>query len=154
MGISALRLEIKTKAKVYHSKAPGLSKLPFPAIAIIVGVALVNALIWVAIGIVVVRCYDVFEVQDIRLTFYSTIIGMCNCIRVLREPSLIRRYKRPRSHSHNLILSRVASRNWRWSHCNYWSCHSPASRFGPEACSSGHLFFVGPFHVKLCPSST
>ncbi|KAI4232795.1 MAG: hypothetical protein L6R40_007287 [Gallowayella cf. fulva] len=40
MGVSDLRDKIQTKAKEYHSKTPGLSRLPFPAIAIIVGVAL------------------------------------------------------------------------------------------------------------------
>ncbi|KAL8828143.1 MAG: hypothetical protein Q9170_006726 [Blastenia crenularia] len=53
MGISTLHVQLRKKAREYHSKAPGLSKLPFPVIAIIVGVALINALIWIATGIVI-----------------------------------------------------------------------------------------------------
>ncbi|KAL8788655.1 MAG: hypothetical protein Q9213_001583 [Squamulea squamosa] len=52
MGISKFKDHVHTKAKGYHSKTPGLSKIPFPAIAIIIGIALVNALVWVAVGIV------------------------------------------------------------------------------------------------------
>ncbi|KAL8855051.1 MAG: hypothetical protein Q9221_000248 [Calogaya cf. arnoldii] len=48
MGISNLKDKIHSKAKNCHSKTPILSKLPFPAIAIIAGVALINGLVWVA----------------------------------------------------------------------------------------------------------
>ena len=55
MGVSALKLRIETRAKAYHAKTPILSKLPFRAISIIIGVALINVLIWIAIGVVIVR---------------------------------------------------------------------------------------------------
>lgn len=54
MGISTLKQQIETRAKAVHSKAPGLSKLPFRALAIIIGVALVNVVLWIAVGVVVV----------------------------------------------------------------------------------------------------
>ncbi|KAL8943485.1 MAG: hypothetical protein Q9216_001020 [Gyalolechia sp. 2 TL-2023] len=53
MGISAIKSQIETRAKAYHSKTPGLSKLPFPALAIIVGIALINVLVWIATGVVI-----------------------------------------------------------------------------------------------------
>lgn len=55
MTLSDLKIRIETKARLYHAKAPGLSKLPFPSIAIIAAVALANALVWVAVGVVIVR---------------------------------------------------------------------------------------------------
>ncbi|KAL8728647.1 MAG: hypothetical protein Q9181_005276 [Wetmoreana brouardii] len=45
MGVSKLKVRVEKKAKAYHARAPGLSKLPFPTIAIIVGVALVNVIV-------------------------------------------------------------------------------------------------------------
>ncbi|KAL8807803.1 MAG: hypothetical protein Q9182_000452 [Xanthomendoza sp. 2 TL-2023] len=58
MGVTNLRDKIYKGAKEYHAKAPGLSKIPFPAIAIILAVSLVNALVWVAVGIVLVRSFQ------------------------------------------------------------------------------------------------
>lgn len=43
------------KASEYHSCVPYLSKLPFPAIAIIVTLIVVNLLVWAAVGVVLVR---------------------------------------------------------------------------------------------------
>lgn len=54
MGISSLKDKIHSKAKIYHAKTPVLSRLPFPAIAIIAAVALVNGFVWVAVGVVLV----------------------------------------------------------------------------------------------------
>ncbi|KAL9058849.1 MAG: hypothetical protein Q9206_001758 [Seirophora lacunosa] len=53
MTVSDLKIRIEKTAKAYHAKTPGLSKLPFRAIAIIIGVASVNALIWLAVGVVI-----------------------------------------------------------------------------------------------------
>jgi high-affinity nickel-transport protein len=43
------------KALEYHSRVPYLSKLPFPAIAIIVTLIAINLLVWAAVGVVLVR---------------------------------------------------------------------------------------------------
>lgn len=43
------------KASEYHSRVPYISKLPFPAIAIIVTLIVVNLLVWAAVGVVLVR---------------------------------------------------------------------------------------------------
>ncbi|KAL8966409.1 MAG: hypothetical protein Q9183_003383 [Haloplaca sp. 2 TL-2023] len=40
MAASGLKKKVETKARAYHSKTPGLSKLPFPAIAIIAAIGL------------------------------------------------------------------------------------------------------------------
>lgn len=42
------------KASDYHSRVPYLNKLPFPALAIIVTLIIINILVWVAVGIVLV----------------------------------------------------------------------------------------------------
>lgn len=55
MTVFDLKNKIETKARLYHAKTPGLRKLPFPSIAIIATVALVNALVWIAVGVVIVR---------------------------------------------------------------------------------------------------
>lgn len=43
------------KATEYHAQIPYLRKLPFPVIAIIVTLIIVNLLVWAAVGIVLVR---------------------------------------------------------------------------------------------------
>jgi len=43
-----------TKASEYHSRVPYLQKLPFPAIAIIVTLIIVNLLVWAAVGVALV----------------------------------------------------------------------------------------------------
>ena len=40
---------------VFHSRTPGLRLLPLPAVVIILGVAIANAVAWAAVGIVLVR---------------------------------------------------------------------------------------------------
>lgn len=45
---------IVRKAEKTHSRVPGLRKIPLPAIGIILLVALVNVLVWIAVGIVLV----------------------------------------------------------------------------------------------------
>ncbi|CAO2651609.1 Nn.00g041790.m01.CDS01 [Neocucurbitaria sp. VM-36] len=45
-------LNVSTKAAEYHSRVPYLSKLPYPAIAIIVTLIVINLLVWAAVGIV------------------------------------------------------------------------------------------------------
>jgi high-affinity nickel-transport protein len=42
------------KASHYHARTPYLHNLPFPAIAIIVTLIVVNLLVWAAVGIVLV----------------------------------------------------------------------------------------------------
>jgi len=41
-----------TKASRYHSQITYMRRLPFPAIAIIVALVVVNVLVWAAVGIV------------------------------------------------------------------------------------------------------
>lgn len=47
---------VSKKAKMYHGRVPYLRRLPFSAIAVIFLVALANAVVWVAVGIVLVSC--------------------------------------------------------------------------------------------------
>jgi high-affinity nickel-transport protein len=46
---------VSAKATNTHERLPGLKKLPFPAVAIIVFLIIVNIAVWVAAGIVLVR---------------------------------------------------------------------------------------------------
>lgn len=45
---------IHGRAVDLHTRMPGLGKLPFPAVGIMVGLILANAMIWVAVGILLV----------------------------------------------------------------------------------------------------
>lgn len=45
---------VSLKASEYHSRVPYISKLPFPAIAIIVTLVVVNLIVWAAVGVVLV----------------------------------------------------------------------------------------------------
>lgn len=51
--IGKLRIGFQ-KVHVYHGRAPGVRKLPLPAIGIMLLVAFVNALAWVAAGVILV----------------------------------------------------------------------------------------------------
>lgn len=44
---------------MYHSRIPYLRRLPFPAIAIILTLIMVNLLVWAAVGIVLVRSANI-----------------------------------------------------------------------------------------------
>lgn len=43
-----------SKAATYHEKIPGLRKLPFSVVAVIVSVFVVNILVWSVVGVVLV----------------------------------------------------------------------------------------------------
>ncbi|KAK8226702.1 high-affinity nickel-transport protein-domain-containing protein [Phyllosticta capitalensis] len=43
---------VSKKAEVYHGRVPYLRKLPFSSISVIIAVAVVNILLWVAVGVV------------------------------------------------------------------------------------------------------
>lgn len=45
---------LSKRASGYHSRVPYISKLPFPAIAIIVALVTVNLVVWAAVGVVLV----------------------------------------------------------------------------------------------------
>lgn len=45
---------LSKKASEYHARVPYISKLPFPAIAIIVALIVVNLVVWAAVGVVLV----------------------------------------------------------------------------------------------------
>jgi hypothetical protein len=61
---------VGTKASQYHAQIPYLHKLPFPAIAIIVTLIVVNLLVWAAVGIVLVR--QTFDARSSYLILDST----------------------------------------------------------------------------------
>lgn len=42
------------RASEYHARVPYISKLPFPAITIIVALIVVNLVVWAAVGVVLV----------------------------------------------------------------------------------------------------
>ncbi len=52
MGLPKLKVAIRTRAIACHGCIPGLRKLPFPAVGIIVALVLANTLVWVAVAIV------------------------------------------------------------------------------------------------------
>lgn len=46
---------VSKKASEYHARVPYISKLPFPAIAIIVALIIINLIVWAVVGVVLVR---------------------------------------------------------------------------------------------------
>jgi len=52
VGLLKLKGSIRTRAIACHGRIPGLRKLPFPAVGIIVALILANVLVWVAVAIV------------------------------------------------------------------------------------------------------
>lgn len=54
IGEQSLLKNWSNKASMYHSRVPYLKKLPFPALAIIATLVIVNLLVWAAVGIVLV----------------------------------------------------------------------------------------------------
>jgi len=51
---NAIYLRLKNRSQRYHAKIPVLKRLPFPSIAIISLLVLVNILVWIIVGIVLV----------------------------------------------------------------------------------------------------
>jgi len=71
------------KAERSHQKMPGIRKIPLRAIAIILFIALLNAIVWIAAAIVLVRSYnplsfilDFFLEYGLLTLFSSVIIRM------------------------------------------------------------------------------
>ena len=54
MGLLELKRAVSNRLIVYHENTPGLRKLPFPAVGIITGLVFANAIVWVAVGILLV----------------------------------------------------------------------------------------------------
>ncbi|THW23580.1 NicO-domain-containing protein [Aureobasidium pullulans] len=51
---NAIYLRFRAKGKHYHAQIPVLKRLPFPSIAIISLLVIINILVWIAVGIVLV----------------------------------------------------------------------------------------------------
>ncbi len=49
-----LKRSIQSRAIDYHAQAPILRKLPLPALAIIAGLVVANAVTWAGVGVVLV----------------------------------------------------------------------------------------------------
>ncbi|KAI4844813.1 NicO-domain-containing protein [Aureobasidium sp. EXF-8845] len=49
---NAIYLRLKTRSQYYHAKIPVLKRLPFPSIAIIALLVVVNIVVWIVVGIV------------------------------------------------------------------------------------------------------
>ncbi|KAI4142791.1 MAG: hypothetical protein LQ341_003110 [Variospora aurantia] len=74
MAVSDLKARVETTARSYHARTPGLSKLPFRAIAIIIGVASVNALLWVAVGILIVSLALHVHIWERHIVIITSIV--------------------------------------------------------------------------------
>jgi high-affinity nickel-transport protein len=51
----SLLRNVSAKASRFHARVPYLKRLPFPAIAIILTLIIVNLVVWAAVGIILVR---------------------------------------------------------------------------------------------------
>ena len=54
MGILALKKAVNSRLNTCHGRTPGVRKLPFPVVAIIVTLVIANVIVWVAVGILLV----------------------------------------------------------------------------------------------------
>ena len=52
MGLPEVKKTIHKNVVAIHTRTPGIRKLPFPAVSIIVALVIANALAWAAVGIV------------------------------------------------------------------------------------------------------
>jgi len=57
---------LKTRAAEIHGRTPGLRKLPFSAIAIIVFLVLINIAVWIGVGIVLVEPHLFHELKKVE----------------------------------------------------------------------------------------
>ena len=54
MGLLELKNAVNSRVIDCHKRIPGVRKLPVPAVAIIIALVFVNAIVWVAVGILLV----------------------------------------------------------------------------------------------------
>jgi high-affinity nickel-transport protein len=54
---NAIYLRLKNRSQYYHAKIPVLKRLPFPSIAIIALLVVVNIVVWIIVGIVLVSWF-------------------------------------------------------------------------------------------------
>lgn len=62
-------VKLSNKASMYHAQVPYLNKVPGSAIAIIITLILVNALVWAAVGVVLVRIPQTLSRSYSKLSF-------------------------------------------------------------------------------------
>ena len=54
MSILALKNAVNSRVIACHKRTPGIRKLPFPAVGIIIALVSANAIVWLAVGILLV----------------------------------------------------------------------------------------------------
>lgn len=54
MGALALKKAVNSWVIACHRRTPGIRKLPCPAVGVIVALVFANAIVWVAVGILLV----------------------------------------------------------------------------------------------------
>jgi len=65
-----LKETLSKRATDYHGKIPWIKKLPIAAVGIILAVALANAVIWAAVGVVLVSGSPCINLQALaRITY-------------------------------------------------------------------------------------
>jgi hypothetical protein len=69
MALLHLKHCTSRRAAACHERIPGLNKLPLPAVSIIVGLVIANALVWIAVGTVLVQMLH--PISTCQTTNYS-----------------------------------------------------------------------------------
>lgn len=54
MAFFALKKVVRSRLIACHRLTPGVRKLPLPAVAIVIALVFANAIVWVAVGILLV----------------------------------------------------------------------------------------------------
>lgn len=96
VGLLKLKGSIRTRAIACHGRIPGLRKLPFPAVGIIVALILANVLVWVAVAIVLH-----YHAALVSTAVLSYTLGLRHAldadhISVIYLPKTLDDFKRPR----------------------------------------------------------
>lgn len=81
MNPKAIKKSIRDHAVALHSQTPGLRQLPLPAVAIIVGLVVANALAWAGVGIALVGKNVVTLIDQTLSPWCSMLMGTRSTIK-------------------------------------------------------------------------
>ena len=87
MGLLTLKRAVSDRLIAYHEHIPGLRKLPYPAVKIISVLVFANAIVWVAVGILLV-----WLLRRFALTLFADAFVALSCV---RDPGRVQRRNVP-----------------------------------------------------------
>ena len=97
MGLLALKRAVSNRLIAYHEHTPGLRKFPFAAVVIITVLVFANALIWVAVGILLV-----WPPRHFAFVLLADAVAALSCV---RNPGRVHKGKSTESNFHRALIS-------------------------------------------------